>query len=119
MLAPSTYLADQDLFNGKSQAARDLYGLLVDELNKLGPVQEVKKAMSISLENRRPFASVLIRNRSLKLVLRTQRRISNPRILSIDRVANKSYDHTIVLDSKNDIDDELLKWLGEAYHSSD
>jgi len=119
MLASTTYLADQDLFDGKSQAARDLYDLLVDELNKLGPVQEVKKAMSISLENRRPFASVLIRNRSLKLVLRTQHRISNQRILSIDRVANKSYDHTIVLDSKNDIDDELMKWLGEAYHSSD
>jgi len=119
MLASTTYLADQDLFDGKSQAARDLYDLLVDELNKLGPVQEVKKAMSISLENRRPFASVLIRNRSLKLVLRTQHRISNPRILSVDRVAYKSYDHTIVLDSKNDIDDELIKWLGEAYHSSD
>ena len=72
-----------------------------------------------SYENRRPFASVLIQDRSIKLVLRTQHRIANQRILSIDRVANKSYDHTIVLDSINDINDELMKWLGEAYHSSD
>ena len=119
MLASNVYLADQDLFEGKSQAVRDLYGLLVDELNTLGPVQEIKKAMSISFENRRPFASVLIRNRSIKLVLRIQHRIASQRILSIDHISNKCYDHTIVLDSKNDIDDELIKWLGEAYHSSD
>ena len=118
MLASNTYFAGQDIFDGKSQAVRDLYALLVDELNKLGPVQEIKKAFSISFENRRPFASVLIRNRSIKLVLRTQHRIANQRILSIDCVADKSFDHTVVLDSKYDIDVELMKWLGEAYHSS-
>jgi hypothetical protein len=118
MLVSNTYHASQDIFEGKSQAVRDLYGLLVAELNKFGPVQEIKKAISISLENGRPFASVLIRNRSLKLVLRTQHRITNHRILSIDRVANKSFDHTVLLDSQDDINDELKKWLGEAYHAN-
>jgi hypothetical protein len=118
MLATNTYFAGQDIFDGKSQSVRDLYGLLVGELNKLGSVQEIKKTISISFENGRPFASVLIRNRSIKLVLRTQHRITNQRILSINRVAGKSFDHTILLDSKNDIDDELMEWLGEAYHDS-
>ena len=118
MLATNTYFAGQDIFDGKSQSVRDLYGLLVGELNKFGPVQELKKTTSISFESRRPFASVLIRNRSIKLVLRTQHRITNQRILSINRVAGKSFDHTILLDSKNDIDDELMEWLGEAYHDS-
>jgi hypothetical protein len=70
-------MVGQDIFDGKSQAVRDLYGLLVDELDKLGPVQEIQKALSISFENRRPFASALIRNRSIKLVLRTKHRIAN------------------------------------------
>ena len=118
MLASNAYFASQDIFDGKSQAVQDLYSLLVEELNKLGPFQEIKKAISISFENRRPFASVLIRNRSIKLVLRIRHRIANQRILSIDRVADKSFDHTVVLDSRKDIDDELMKWLGEAYHSS-
>jgi hypothetical protein len=118
VLASNTYLASQDIFDGKSQAVRELYSLLVDELNKLGPVQEIKKTISISFENRRPFASVLIRNRSIKLVLRTQYRIANHRILCIDRITDKSFDHTVLLDSKNDIDNELMKWLGEAYHAS-
>lgn len=117
MLAANAYPASQDIFDGKSQAVRDLYGLLVDELNKLGPVQEIKKAISISFENRRFFASVLIRNRSIKLVLRTRYRIANQRILNINRIDDKNFDHTILLTSKNDIDNELMEWLGEAYHS--
>jgi hypothetical protein len=118
MLASDTYIVDQDIFDGKSQSVRDLYSLLVGELNKLGPVQEIKKALSISFENRRPFASALIRNRSIKLVLRTQHRIADERILSIDRVDDKSFDHTVLLESKHDIDNELMQWLGEAYQSS-
>ena len=118
MLASNTYFTGQDIFDGKSQSVRDLYDFLVDELNKLGPVQEIKKAISISFESRRPFASVLIRNRSIKLVMRIQHRIANQRILSIDRVTDKSYDHTVMLDSRSDIDDELMKWLGDAYQSS-
>jgi hypothetical protein len=118
MLASNTYIAGQDIFEEKKQTVLDLYGLLVDELKKLGPIQEIKKAISISFENRKPFASVLIRNQSIKLVLRTQHRITNQRILSIEHVADKSFDHTVVLDSKYDIDDELMQWLGEAYNDS-
>ncbi len=118
MLASTTYIANQDIFDGKSQSVRDLYNLLVDELNKLGPVQEIKKALSITFENRRPFASVLIRNRSIKIVLRTQHRIANERILSVHRVDDNSFDHTVLLESKHDIDTELMQWLGEAYSSS-
>lgn len=117
MLAVNVYPDSQDIFDGKSQAVRDLYGLLVVELNKFGPVQEIKKAISISFENRKPFASVLIRNRSIKLVLRTKYRIANRRILSINRIDDKNFDHTILLISKDDIDNELMEWLGEAYHS--
>ena len=118
MLASDTYIVGQDIFDGKSQSVRDLYNLLVDELNKLGPVQEIKKALSISFENRRPFASVLIRNRSIKLVLRTQYRIADQRILGIDRVDDNSFDHTLVINFKSEIDSQLMQWLEKAYLSS-
>ena len=119
MIAAGTYPGSQTLFDGKSQAVHELYDLLVDELNKLGPVQEIKKAISISFENCRPFASVIIRNRSIKLVIRTHHRIENHRMLSTDRITDNCFDHTVLLDSKEDIDNELLSWLGEAYQSSE
>jgi hypothetical protein len=103
----------------KSQTAHGLYELLFSELNKLGPVHETKKAISISFssDNQKAFAWVIIRNRSIKLVFRTNHRITNQRIQSVNRVAEKCYDHTILLDSKSAIDEELMKWLGEAYQT--
>lgn len=118
MLASNIHYSSPDLFQGKSEAVRDLYGLLLDKLDQLGPVRKTAKEITVSLENRKEFASVMIRNRSIKLVLRAKHKIASPRILRSERVAEKNYDHTILLESKGDIDEELMKWLGEAYQSS-
>lgn len=117
-MIPSTInYSTPDLFQGKTQAVHDLYNQLVNELNKIGPVRENKKEISISFENRKAFASALIRNRSIKLILRTDHRIHNARIRNTEHVAAKSFDHTILLASKDEIDAELLKWLQEAYEA--
>jgi len=118
MIASNKHYSTPDLFQGKSQAVRDLYGLLIGELNRIGPIRKTSKEISISFENRREFASAIIRNRSIKLVLRANHRITSPRILSMERVADKYYAHTILIESRDDIDEELMKWLEEAYLSS-
>jgi hypothetical protein len=120
LLAFNTYLSTQDVFLEKSQTVRGLYDLLLSELYKLGSVHETKKAISISYssDNQKAFAWVIIRNRSIKLVFRTNHRITSQRIQSVTHVAEKNYDHTILLDSKAAIDDELMKWLGDAYQTS-
>jgi hypothetical protein len=118
MIASNIHYSTPDLFQGKSQAVRDLYSLLLGELNQIGPIRKTSKEISISFENRKVFASAIIRNRSIKLVLRADHRIASPRILSMERVAEKNYDHTILLESRDDIDEELVKWLQEAYLSS-
>lgn len=74
--------------------------------------------ISVSLENRKVFASTLIRKRSIKLILRTNYRITSPRILSVEPVAEKVFDHTILLESKDHLDEELMLWLKDAYHTS-
>ena len=120
MLASNTYLSTQDVSLEKSQTVRGLYDLLLSELHKLGSVHEIKKAISISFspDNQKAFAWVIIRNRSIKLVFRTNHRITSQRIKSVHHVAEKSYDHTILLNYKNDIDEELMRWLGDAYQTS-
>ena len=118
MIASNIHYSTPDLFQGKSQAVRDLYGLLIGELNRIGPIRKTSKEISISFENRREFASAIIRNRSIKLVLRANHRITSPRILSMERVADKYYAHAILIESRDDIDEELMKWLEEAYLSS-
>jgi hypothetical protein len=118
MIASNVHYSSPDLFQGKSQAVRDLYGLLLGELDQIGPIRKTSKEISISFESRKVFASAIIRNRSIKLILRANHRIASPRILSTERVFDKNYDHTILLESKTDIDEELMDWLREAYRSS-
>jgi hypothetical protein len=118
LITSNMLFSTPDLFQIKSQTGQDLYRLLLGALNRIGPVRETKKEMSISLENRKAFASVMIRNRSIKLVLRTNHKIASPRIHSMEHVADKGFDHTILIESKDDIDEELMKWLGDAYQTS-
>lgn len=118
MLASNVFSTTPDLFQGKSQSVRDLYHLLIDEINKIGPVRETKKEMSVSFENRKAFALAMIRNRSIKLILRTDHKIASPRIHSRVQVAERCFEHTILIESQRDIDGELLNWLGDAYLAS-
>ena len=118
MIASNIHYSTPDLFQGKSEAVRHLYDLLLDKLNRIGPILKTIKEISVSFKNRKEFASALIRNRSIKLVLRANHKIASPRILRMERVAEKDYDHTILLESRNDIDEELMKWLEEAYLTS-
>ena len=118
MIASNIHYSTPDLFQGKSEAVRDLYSLLLGKLNRIGPILKTIREISVSFENRRVFASALIRNRSIKLVLRANHKIASPRILHMERVAEKNYDHTILLESRDDIDEELMKWLEEAYLTS-
>lgn len=118
MLASNVCAIAPDLFQGKSQTAQELYNLLLSELEMLGPVRVTRKEMSVYLENRTPFAVVIVRNRSIKLVLRASHKISNPRIGHVDRVANHAFHHTLFIESKRDIDAELLSWLADAYQAN-
>ena len=111
-----TYLNQhQDLLRSKRASGRELYELLLEELQQFGPVREIKKMTSIALENRKAFGSVIIRERSIKLKFKCSYKITDPRILRAEPVAKKTYEHTLTLSSKDEIDEQLLTWLGEAY----
>jgi hypothetical protein len=112
-------LSTPDLFQGKSQAGQDRYQALCDQINRRGPLQERIKAISVSFENRKRFASALIRDRSIKLILRTNHKITSPRIRNTEQVAANSFDHTVLISSPRDIDTELMEWLGEAYQAGE
>lgn len=118
MVETYAYLDSTELFQRKRQSGQDLYSQLIEELKHFGPIRETKKSVSITLENRKPFASALIRDRSIKLIMRVNRKISSPRIHNLEHVTGKSYDHTIVIESKTEIDDELIQWMGEAYQDN-
>jgi predicted transport protein len=109
-----------DVFQEKGSRGHDLYEQLLENLKPFGPICVTEKAMSISIasQSERAFAWVIIRNRSLKLVFRTHQKIAHERIAYENRAGEKSYDHTVMVGSKSEIDAELMGWLGEAYEET-
>lgn len=111
-------LSTEEIFQGKSQELRDLYGHLLSELQKIGPVRETPKENAIRLESRKIFASAAIRDNTIHVVFRTEYPIKNPRVQFLKLVADDKYQHVTQVASDKDIDDELLKWLKDSYQLS-
>ena len=107
-----------EIFQGKSQELRDLYGHLLSELQKIGPVRESPAHNAIRLESRKIFASAAIRDNTVHVVFRTEYPIENPRVQFLKVVDEDKYQHVIRVASDGDIDEELLKWLKDSYQLS-
>jgi hypothetical protein len=118
MIAPNVQTLTPNKVQWKMLSGKDLYHFLLRKINQIGPIQKTVKEISVVLENRRMFATVLIRKRSIKLVFRADHIVNSPRILNMERVAEKNYDHTILIESKADVNGELLSWLADAYRTS-
>ncbi len=103
------------LFLGKDQKVQSTYKCLLEALHTLGPFQEEPKKTSIHLVRTVGFAGVHPRKSYLILNLRTDSVLESPRIFKSERVSKNRFHNEVKLTSPNDIDEELLGWLKEAY----
>ena len=110
-----TATAIDHLFDGKSTETRAAYDRLVDELRQFGLVKEAAKKTSIHLEKNNAFAGVHLRKDGFNLEFRTEHPIDNPRIIRQQQLSARRFEHTVKIESKGDIDEQLLRWLKDAY----
>ncbi len=61
------------------------------------------------------FAGIYPRKSYLLLNLRTHRPIESPRITKAEQVSKNRFHNEVKLASPNDVDEELLGWLKDAY----
>jgi len=109
---PNTIAA---LFAGKDEIVQVIYTRLLEALHTIGPVQEDPKKTSIHLVHTTGFAGVHPRNSYLYLNLRTDAPIENPRITKTEQVSKNCFHNELKLTSPDEIDEELLGWLRDAY----
>ena len=110
-------------FDGKpEELAR--YEALLDRLAGIGIFTPVVHKTQISLKNRRVFACVsmlrvlpkkLLPSRFLVLTLGLPYPLDSPRIAVKTEAQPNRWTHHIVLGSADELDDELLNWLRQAY----
>ena len=105
-----------ETFAGWPGYQRAAYDLLVEHLRGLGPVHEDAVKVGVFLLRERKLAEVRPMARSLSVAVVLPRRLDHPRVgrrfpMSGGRVMN-----VVKLTSVDDVDDEVLDWLAEAYH---
>lgn len=105
-------------FEGKDTAVRQTYDRLLRRAQKFGRVDEEAKKTSIHLVNKTAFAGVATRKSAMILTVKSDRKLSSPRIHKSEQTSANRFHHEIKLASPAEVDTELLKWLKAAYSLS-
>lgn len=102
-------------FEGKDPSVRQIYDRVLQAARKFGAVTEEPKKTSIHLVNRTAFAGVATRKSALVLTIKSDRKLSSPRIHKSERTSANRFHHEVKITSPAEVDSELLRWLKDAY----
>ena len=105
-------------FEGRAPVVFQIYKQVLKSLRQFGPIIEDPKKTSIHLVNSTAAAGVATRKEHLILTLKSDRKLTSPRIHKSEQVSAKRFHHEVKLTSPSDVDDELAGWLKEAYELS-
>lgn len=105
-------------FEGKDASVRTTYDRLLQKARQFGPVIEEPKKTSIHLVNATAFAGVATRKSAIVLTIKSDRKLSSPRIHKSERTSANRFHHEVKLGSPAEVDAELVKWLKDAYDLS-
>ena len=94
---------------------REIYVVVIDHLNSLGPVHEDAVSVGIFLKSDRKIAEFRPRVRSVLLSLYLPYEVTGPRIARTLPTAADRVVAMIKLISADQVDDQLREWLTEAY----
>lgn len=104
--------------DNKEPIVKEIYDYLLTSLRAFGPVTEAVKKTSIHLDRKTGFGGIHPRKSYINLVIRTDYEIKNTRISKCEQISKHRFHHTIKLTKVEDIDEELLNWLKDAYELS-
>ena len=106
------------LFEGKAPELRAAFDHLINKLQRFGEIRVAPKQTSIHLEKNSGFAGVHPRKTHFNLEFRTDYKLDDPRITRVQQLSARRFEHTVKVESEGDVDEQLLKWLKDAYELS-
>ena len=105
-------------FESKDPVVRQIYDRVLKSVAKFGPVGEEPKKTSIHLVRKSAFAGVATQKKAIVLTIKSDRKISSPRIHKSEQTSASRFHHETKLTSPAEVNAELLKWLRDAYELS-
>jgi hypothetical protein len=115
MSSPTDGFTVKSHFENKDADVRKIYDGLLKSTRKFGPVSEEPKKTSIHLMNQTAFAGVATRKSALVLTIKSDRKLSSPRIHKSEQTSARRFHHEVKLTSLTEVDAELVRWLKDAY----
>ncbi|MBY0522045.1 MAG: hypothetical protein K2R98_01520 [Gemmataceae bacterium] len=112
-----TYRVDDHLV-GKDPSVREVYNRVLSVLRDIGPVAEEAKKTSVHLVRTSAPAGVEMRKGYLLLNLKSDHRVTGPRVAKAERVSARRYHFKVKLRRPDEVDTELEGWLRHAYDLS-
>jgi hypothetical protein len=94
---------------------RDCYDAISEELRRCGPVHEDAVGVGVFLKTDRKLAEFRPRAKTVRLTLWLPGPVEHPRLLPIPDPMAARVMHHFTLRSVEDLDQELLELVGEAY----
>lgn len=98
-----------------SAEVRDLYGRLLAEVEKFGPVVAEEKKTSIHLKHKTGFAGVHPSKSYYILNIVSAEPIQSTRIVKQERVSANRFHNEMRIEKSDDLDADVLAWLRSAY----
>lgn len=105
-------------FAEKDSTVKNIYDQLLKHSRKFGPLTEEPKKTSIHLVNKTAFAGVATRKSAIVLTIKSDRKLSSPRIHKSEQTSANRFHHEVKLTAPADVDSEILGWLKTAYAMS-
>lgn len=104
-------------FFAKKEAERSLYHQLIQQMRDVLPLFELHvQKTQIAFLNPGVFACVSLRQKnSIVISLGLPDRIASPRVVQAVEVRPGRWTNHILLHTTDEIDEELLGWIGAAY----
>jgi hypothetical protein len=105
----------QEHFENRAPVVKKIYGAILKQAKKLGPVREEPKKTSIHLARKSAFAGVATRKSALILTLKSDADVASKRILKREQVSANRWHFEIKLETPEQLDRDVLDWLRKAY----
>lgn len=102
-------------FVGKDPVVRSIYDRLLKTIKRFGPIDEDPKKTSIHIVNKTALAGVATRKGHVILTIKSERKLTSPRIHRSEQTSASRFHHELKLTSPADVDEELAGWLKAAY----
>jgi len=116
----SCHIIPLDTHFTNKQKAKELFDYLIREINvKIGKSKIISIPCCVHLFGNYDFLAALPKKDGLEIRFSLKRKLNTPRLKQGVWMSAKNYKNCFDITDKSEIDEELIKWIGESYHLKD